>query len=397
MTIGFPQVPLTSICHPKQWPTLLMSQLSDSGYPVYGANGKIGYHSSFTHKEPTILITCRGATCGTLNISEPFAYVNGNAMALDNLELKCVDLMFLYFALRKRGLIDAISGTAQPQITRQNLEKVLVPLPPLPIQKQIAAILEKADAAREKRRKANQLTEQFLQSAFLEMFGDPVTNPKGWETSAMEEVCTKVADGTHFSLPMVDDGIPYITAKNVKKHGLDFYSNPTYISEDHHREIYRRCDPTIGDVVYIKDGVTTGIAAVNRYNFEFSMLSSLALLKPDKAVLTAEYLSAYLNTSNVKSTILRQMAGGAIKRLTVAKIKKLEILVPPLVQQQKFSALVEKVESLRAKQRESEKELENLFQSLMQRAFRGELYNKCPCSLFEFFRNPNIESSTLSE
>lgn len=210
MTIGFPQVPLTSICHPKQWPTLSMSQLSDSGYPVYGANGKIGYHSSFTHKEPTILITCRGATCGTLNISEPFAYVNGNAMALDNLELKCVDLMFLYFALRKRGLIDAISGTAQPQITRQNLEKVLVPLPPLPIQKQIAAILEKADAAREKRRKANQLTEQFLQSAFLEMFGDPVTNPKGWEMTTLGNVLDLITYGLTVRPAYIDNGYPLI-------------------------------------------------------------------------------------------------------------------------------------------------------------------------------------------
>lgn len=272
------------------------------------------------------------------------------------------------------SLIDqAHGGVGLQHVTKPMVESLDILVPPLPIQKQLAAILQKADAAREKRRQANQLTEQFLQSAFLEMFGDPVTNPRGWDRSSMEQVCSKVADGTHFSPPPQKAGIPYITAKHIKKHGMDFDSDPTYVAEERHREIYKRCDPIPGDVIYIKDGVTTGIAAVNRYDFQFSLLSSLALLRPTPGILKAEYLSAYLNAPSAKSVILRQMAGGAIKRLTVAKIKRLTVIVPPFAMQEKFALVVRKVESLRAKQKESQKELENLFNSLMQRAFRGEL------------------------
>jgi type I restriction enzyme S subunit len=154
---------------------------------------------------------------------------------------------------------------------------------------------------------------------------------------------------------------------------LDFDLDRAYVSLEDHQEIYRRCDPVLGDVIYIKDGVTTGIAAVNRYDFEFSMLSSLAILRPNKAKVNSEYLCAYLNAPSVKANILRQMAGGAIKRLTVAKLKKLTVVAPPLNEQWVFAAVADKVRGLRTMQRESEKELDNLFNCLMQRAFRGEL------------------------
>ncbi len=74
------QVNLVDVCKPKQWKTISANQLKNAGYPVYGANGKIGYYSEYTHEFPTILITCRGATCGTVNICDAKSYVNGNAI-----------------------------------------------------------------------------------------------------------------------------------------------------------------------------------------------------------------------------------------------------------------------------------------------------------------------------
>ena len=99
--------------------------LTDGGYPVYGANGVIGCYSEYNHEEPTLLVTCRGATCGTLNICESYSYVNGNAMALDSLTDE-VDINFLYYYLLNRGFEDVITGSAQPQIVRQSLQKVSV-------------------------------------------------------------------------------------------------------------------------------------------------------------------------------------------------------------------------------------------------------------------------------
>lgn len=118
------KVKLINICRPKQWKTLSISDLHDDGYPVYGANGKIGFYNEYTHEEETLLITCRGATCGSVNICEPKSYVNGNAMALDNLSTDC-NFKFLYYFFLRRGFNDVISGSAHPQITGQGLSKIL--------------------------------------------------------------------------------------------------------------------------------------------------------------------------------------------------------------------------------------------------------------------------------
>ena len=122
------QKKLCEISSPKQWKTISSDMLIADGYPVYGANGIIGYFTEYNHECETLLITCRGATCGALNICQPYSYVNGNAMALDNLS-DDVDIKYLYYYLLNRGLSDVITGSAQPQIVRQSLDKVIVSIP----------------------------------------------------------------------------------------------------------------------------------------------------------------------------------------------------------------------------------------------------------------------------
>src|SRR5438876_11598910 len=134
---------LFDICRPKQWQTVATKDLINEGYPVYGANGRIGFYHSFNHEEPTILVTCRGATCGVLNLTDGRAWVTGNAMALDNLDEGVVALKYAYYALKNRGFADVVTGSAQPQITRESLRVVELPLAPLAEQRRIVAKLEK--------------------------------------------------------------------------------------------------------------------------------------------------------------------------------------------------------------------------------------------------------------
>lgn len=139
---SWPLVRIGDVCSPKQWPTITGKQLESSGYPVYGANGVIGFYSSFNHDVPTILVTCRGATCGTINVCEARSYVTGNAMALNNLDTAKVELDYMATMLRMRGVNEAITGAAQPQITRVKLSPVLIPLPPLSLQTRFARTSE---------------------------------------------------------------------------------------------------------------------------------------------------------------------------------------------------------------------------------------------------------------
>ena len=144
----WPIVKLPEISRPKQWPTIAVNRLTGSGYPVFGANGLIGYHETFNHAEKTVLITCRGATCGTINVCPPQTYVTGNAMALDDLAEDKIQRHFLEWYLKLKGLANVITGTAQPQITRQGLENYPVALPPLDLQRAFAERLRQIETVR---------------------------------------------------------------------------------------------------------------------------------------------------------------------------------------------------------------------------------------------------------
>ena len=214
----WPLVKITEICHPKQWPTISKAEMLPSGYPVFGANGQIGYYSKFNHEQPTILITCRGATCGSINVCEPKSYVTGNAMALDALDKAKADLRFVTRALESADFSTVITGVAQPQITRQTLSRLQIPLPPLAEQKRIAAILDAADALRAKRRETLAQLDTLLQSTFLDMFGDPVTNPMGWEVQPLKELGQVQTGSTPPSKleAMFGGEVPFVTPGDLK-------------------------------------------------------------------------------------------------------------------------------------------------------------------------------------
>ena len=167
--------------------------------------------------------------------------------------------------------------------------------------------------------------------------------PSGWRWARMSEVCSRVQDGTHFS-PKEQTRIgdfKYVTAKNIKHWGLDL-TELTYVPERVHREIYKRCNVEKGDVLYIKDGVTTGIATVNTLDEEFSLLSSVALLKPHREILDSLFLKYYLNSPEGFRNMTGQMTGTAIKRLILQKIKASFVPVAPLAEQRRIVGEIEK-------------------------------------------------------
>ena len=267
---------LTDICRPKQWKTISTSDLHESGYPVYGANGKIGFYHKYTHEFPTVLITCRGATCGTLNISEPKSYVNGNAMALDNLNDN-YSLKYLYYILIARGLNDVVSGSAQPQITRENLSKVKIPNPSFPTQQKIANILDKADELRQYNKQLIEKYEALTQSLFLDMFGYPVRNILDFEEIELINLIKDKNDikcgpfGTQlskseyveFGVPVW--GIPQVNSLFVKK--------PTEYVTKKKAEILKQYSIFPDDIVMSRKG-NVGKCAIYPNNWEIGILHS---------------------------------------------------------------------------------------------------------------------------
>lgn len=142
----WPIVELGDVCDLYQPKTITSSDLkADGEFVVYGANGIIGRYDQFNHEHPEVLITCRGATCGTINMSQPKSWVTGNAMVATPKDER-ISKSFLHSLLLGSDLSSTISGSAQPQITRQGLSPFKIPLPPLDVQQALAADIEAEQA-----------------------------------------------------------------------------------------------------------------------------------------------------------------------------------------------------------------------------------------------------------
>ena len=199
-----------------------------------------------------------------------------------------------------------------------------------------------------------------------------------WAAAKLQDVCDLISDGTHHSPPNFDSGdFPYITAKNIKKHGLDTSINLTYVSKEIHQEIYSRCPVEFEDVLYIKDGATTGIAAINNIREPFSMLSSVALLKPIKTVLNPYFLKHWLNSPNTYNNFTGKMSGSAIKRVVLKQIREALIDLPPINEQtriaQKLDELLAQVDTLKARIDSIPALLKRFRQSVLTAATSGQL------------------------
>jgi type I restriction enzyme S subunit len=159
-----------------------------------------------------------------------------------------------------------------------------------------------------------------------------------WIKARLDEVCSLITDGTHHSPPNADAGdFMYVTAKNIRPWGLDI-RDITFVDRGRHDEIYARCPVTRGDVLYIKDGVTAGLAAVNRLDEPFSMLSSVALLRPIEEALDPEFLKHWLNSPETFTRMTGGMTGSAIRRIILKQIRTAELLLPPFNEQRRIAA-----------------------------------------------------------
>ena len=319
-----------------------------------------------------------------------FYFKDGNVIWLKNKGV--FDASYMYY-LYKTVFIDnqihsMSAGTTVDTYTIINAKNTIIPLPPLLEQQRIVERIEelfaKLDEAKERLqevansfavRKAAILHKAFTGELTQQWRRENGVSDESWEEKKLEEVCSKITDGTHNSPTNSLSGeYMYVTAKNIKDTGIDL-SNITYVTKEVHKEIYSRCDVIYGDVLYIKDGATAGIATINTLKEEFSMLSSVALIRTDLKLAKNEFVKDYLNYR--KKEILKNISGSAITRLTLSKIKDILIPLPTLPEQHEIVRLID---DLLARERSAQQATEQALasidlmkKSILARAFRGEL------------------------
>lgn len=362
-------VKLGDVCEMYQPKTISQDEMiTDGQFPVYGANGIIGRYNSYNHDLPQLLVTCRGATCGTINISEPYSWITGNSMVVRFKPNIDVDINYLTYYLRQNEMFNTvITGAAQPQITRTNLKSLRFIYPnSLHTQRHIAATLDKANELITLRKKQLEELDALAEAVFYDLFGDPVKNEKGWEMKKLEQVCSKITDGEHATPKRVSDGIFLLSARNILNHKINLL-DVDYIDDDEYNRISKRIIPKENDILISCSGSIGRVCRVPE-NLKFQMVRSVAILQLKDNV-NPIFIEYQLCTSFIQRQINRSINQSSQANLFQGKIKLLTIFLPSYELQTRFATIIEKIEEQKAQVRQALQESEDLFQRLMQDLF----------------------------
>ena len=325
-------------------------------------------------KEGDLLFSIAGAIGRVAIVTKEMLPANTNqALAIIRIVNEQIYLPYIRLILTSPIVIEQFErkkqGVAQLNLSLKDINEISIPLPSKEKQIELADLFKKVVNIIYKKKEELLALDDLVRGRFVELFGDPVINPMAWEKRLLKDVCTKLNDGTHFSPESFETGkYKYVTAKNIKASGFDF-TNITYVPEEVHRAIYERCNPELGYVLYIKDGATTGIAMVNTLEEEFTLLSSVALLKQNRAIMNGHFLTTLLNNENMYMDIRNNMGGAAITRLTVAKLNAIRVIVPPIELQNEFADFVHQIDKSKLIVQKELDETQLLFDSLMQEYF----------------------------
>ena len=360
------KVKLSDICSPKQWKTIPTSDLLNEGYPVYGANGIIGYYNEYNHENPVVTVTFRGATCGSINITVPKAYVTGNAMCLDDLK-NDIEIEYLYYCLKHYDFKNVISGSAQPQITRQGMDKIYIMLCSREEQRDIVNKLKKTEKVIKLRKQELQLLDDLVKARFVEMFGDPVSNPYGYDKVALSDLAD-IKIGPFGSLLHKEDyivgGHPLLNPSHIVD-GRISPDNKLTISDEKYKELSAYQLKT-GDVVMGRRGEMGRCAVVSEEGFLCGTGSILIRTKGD---VTADYIQKTISFPSFKKTIEDMAVGQTMPNLNVPIVSSFEIIKPPIEVQDRYYALVEQVDKSKVEIQKALNKTQMLFDSLMQEYF----------------------------
>ena len=364
MKQGWEYKKLGEVCEIYQPKTLSTDMLTKTGgYPVYGANGIIGYYNQYNHEEQEVLLTCRGATCGTVNISKPYSWINGNAMVIHR-KSEEMDFNFLKYQMLSLDYSLIITGAAQPQITRQKLAPTKIKIPPKSTQLSIVSELDKINELIRLKQEQLKDYDNLAQSIFYEMFGDPVENEKGWEVKKIGEIGSVERGAGISKKDFVEDGLPCIhygqlhtiLGARTKKH---------YTSIPHDLLPKYKVAHTGDLVMAITSEDVEGSCKSTAWlgNYDVIVGSDAAILHHEQ---DGTFLSYYTMTKAFYNEKAKYAKGFKVTHISTKEIEKISVFLPPLPLQHLFAQRIEQIERQKSAVQKSITDLETLLASRMQ-------------------------------
>ena len=345
-------------------------------YPYIGANNIMGYIDEYIFDEKILCLAEDGGSWGYNQkcavIYNEKVWVNNHAHVLTAKENLILEYLLYYLNFTDLNLY--INGATRGKLTQSALNSIQIPLPPLETQQKIAAILDAADTLRQKDKALVAKYDELTQALFLDMFGDPVSNPKGWEKVRFDELVSKECPLTYGIVQPGDefeDGIPcvrpvdlvaqYINVKNLKK--ID-----PHISSKFKRtllkggELLLSVRGSVGVISIAEESlkgcnVTRGIVPIWFEHFTSNKL----------------FFYYLYNSMEIQREVKSLARGATLIQINLKDLREIKIIKPPLKLQNQFAERVAIIEKQKAIAQASLEKSEELFNSLLQKAFKGEL------------------------
>lgn len=323
----------------------------------------------------TVLIALTGATCGLSALSKIEACANQSVTGILPSESHIPEYLFHFFRTQRQRILDKAWGNAQPHISQAFIKDFKVPLPSLSDQHHIANLLSKVENLIVQRKEGIRLLDEFLKSTFLEMFGDPVRNDKGWEINSISKFgslknglnytrsesgvhvrCLGVGDFKELSKLTDMDSLQFLNLTSEPNN--DYFlkdGDLVFVRSNGNRELVGRCL-----LVFPKTARVTFSGFCIRYRIEKNGINPI-------------FISHLFRVPIFRTSMLQGGKGANIQNISQQTLEKLKIPIPPIELQTQFALIVEKIEAIKTQYQQGLQDLENLYGSLSQKAFRGEL------------------------
>ena len=294
--------------------------------------------------EGTVILSSR-APIGKVAIAGCEMYCNQgfkNLICSD----KIINKYLYWFLKRNTHFLNSLGrGATFKEISKAIVSEIELNVPEIEQQKKVVEILEKVSGIIARRKKELSALDDLIKARFVEMFGDPATNPMRWSETTIGDECFYIKDGPHKSLPDIgkeNGGHPFISVRNIVNGYIDF-STARYISDEDYANAIKKCHPEKGDMLYSKGG-TTGIAKLIDIDEEFANWVHVAVLKFDKSKLNGIFFENMLNGDYCFEQSQRLTKGIANRDLVLSAMAQIKMYRPPMESQKQFADFVKQVD-----------------------------------------------------
>ncbi|MDD9180019.1 MULTISPECIES: restriction endonuclease subunit S [Aliivibrio] len=408
---------------------LTQKKMIEGTTPVFGGNGITGWHNEGNVFKPTIVIGRVGFYCGSVYITPENAWITDNAFITSFSEAH-IDREFLYWLLKFTDLRQNDSSSAQPVISGQKVYPIQVKLPPLAEQKRIVEkldeVLAQVDTIKARLDGIPSLLKRFRQSVLASAVSgklteewrgeekrilDEVSNlPQSWQIKAANEVCIKVQSGsTPRNDPFNQGGtVPFLKVYNIVNQKVDFDYKPQFVTTDTHQDKLKRSIAFPGDVLMNIVGPPLGKVAILTDQYpEWNLNQAITLFRANNELLINKYLYFVLCEGALVRDVMPETKGSVGQiNISLTQCRESKVPLPPLEEQKEIVRLVGQyfafADTIEAQVKKAQARVNNLTQSILAKAFRGELVPQDPNDepadkLLERIAQARIEAETLAK